>query len=433
MASRTIQLGIDYGTSASKMIFWDELAPGKPKAYAISGQSGFRFPSSVACVGDTLVFGQCPQRSDLPKDAIWYESIKMRVAAEESSEHKRFCYGGIPKPPGELTFADLAVLTMWQLRSFASSCIGKKLSARQSDVALSVTVGIPRSFYESEPLRRRFLKLARAAEILHKQGQLTEMQLPLKVAKEAADHANSGLEIDGTDDRFWLRSEAEADMFWPVRCPGVPPGAYAQVDIGAGTTNAAVVSIWERNFRKRWIKESLGFYGAQSVEVGTDAIDARLAQIIGIPSAQCLSLRGQERTHVATVGTHKLQQVFSGIREAYDFAWRRAVPCLNQAEKQTFPDHPIFITGGGSLVPGIAETLGSEPSRPHHHRTIRPLERPDDLYSLNDKPVTHEDMPFLSAAYGLSFHPDEVPPTYQCRKEPPLKERHIGLGVIYDK
>lgn len=52
----------------------------------------------------------------------------------------------------------------------------------------------------------------------------------------------------------------------PVRCPGVPPGPYAQVDIGAGTTNAAVVSIWERNFTKRWIKDSLGFYGAQSVE-----------------------------------------------------------------------------------------------------------------------------------------------------------------------
>jgi hypothetical protein len=106
------------------------------------------------------------------------------------------------------------------------------------------------------------------------------------------------------DARFWLRSEAEADMFWPVRCPSVPPGPYAEVDIGAGTTNA--VSIWERNHLRRWIKESLGFYGAQSVETGTDAIDARLAQELRIPAAQCLSLRGHERQYLATIGTDKM-------------------------------------------------------------------------------------------------------------------------------
>jgi hypothetical protein len=415
------------------MIFWDELAAGKPKAYAIDGPSGLRFPSSIACVGEDLLFGQSPQMSGLPSDAVWYESIKMRVAAESSPDHKRFCYGGTPQPPAELTFADLAVLAIWQLRSIATYYIGRKLSAGKSEFAVSVTVGIPRSFYEFGSLRCQFLKIARAAEILHKQGQFTEPSLPLKTAKEAIRFAKGVLAADAIDDRFWLRSEAEADMFWPVRCPGVPPGPYAQVDIGAGTTNAAVVSIWERNFTKRWIKDSLGFYGAQSVETGTDAIDASLAQMLGIPADRCLSLRGHERAHVNRAASGKLLPVFRDIREAYDLAWRRATACLNQAERQTFPDHLIFITGGGSLIPGLAEELCREPSRPHFHRRVRQLERPDDLYSLDDKPVSHEDMPFLSAAYGLSFHPDEVPPTYQSTKQPSPRERYIGLGVIYDK
>ena len=159
MPARTIQLGIDYGTSTSKMVFWDEQAAGKPKAYAISGQNGFRFPSSVAYIDDTLVFGDYPQKSVLPKETAWYESVKMRVAAEESTSCKRFCYGGVPKPPAELTFADLAVLTIWQLRSLATKCIAQKLSARPSKVSVSVTTGIPRSFYESEPLRCRFFKI----------------------------------------------------------------------------------------------------------------------------------------------------------------------------------------------------------------------------------------------------------------------------------
>ena len=433
MATRTIQLGIDYGTSASKMIFWDELAAGKPKAYAIDGGSGFRFPSSVACVGENLVFGQSPQMSGLPSDAVWYESIKMRVAAECSPDHKRFCYGSIPKPPEGMTFTDLSVLTIWQLRSLATYYIGRRLSAAKSEFGLSVTVGIPRSFYESASLRCQFLKITRAAEILHKQGQFTEQSLSLKTAKDAIRFAKVVLAADGIDDRFWLRSEAEADMFWPVRCPGVPPGPYAQVDIGAGTTNAAVVSIWERNSSRRWIKDSLGFYGAQSVDTGTDAIDASLAKILGIPAEQCLSLRGHERNHVNKMGIGKLLPVFWNIREAYDLAWRRSTACLNQAERQTFPDHMVFVTGGGSLIPGLAEELCREPSRPHFQRRVRQLERPDDLYSLDDKPVSHEDMPFLSAAYGLSFHPDEVPPTYQSAKEPLLRRRYIGLGVIYDK
>jgi hypothetical protein len=162
-------------------------------------------------------------------------------------------------------------------------------------------------------------------------------------AAQAQNHSGA------VDERYWIRSEAEADMFWPVRCPGVPPGPCAQVDIGAGTTNAAIISIWEGHYKQRWIKDTLGLYGWFSVPIGTDAIERRLAEGLKIPPEACLSLRGQERKAVAQVGVHALREVFSSIREAYEFAWRRASSHLNQAEKQTFPDHPIFVTGGGSL------------------------------------------------------------------------------------
>lgn len=120
-------------------------------------------------------------------------------------------------------------------------------------------------------------------------------------------------------------------------------------------------------------------------------------------------------------------------REAYEFAWRRATSHFNQAEKQTFTDHPIFITGGGSLIPGITEALSNDPARLNFRRRVRPLERPHDLYTLDDKPIPNDDLVFLSAAYGLSYHPDEIPPTYETDPEPRLKERYIGLGVIYEK
>lgn len=89
-------------------------------------------------------------------------------------------------------------------------------------------------------------------------------------------------------------------------------------------------------------------------------------------------------------GSWGRREVFSSIREAYEFAWRRATSHLNQAERQTFPDHPLFITGGGSLVPGIAEFLCNDPGRVNFRRKVRSLERQNDLYTLDDRPIPND-------------------------------------------
>jgi hypothetical protein len=415
------------------MVFLDDLAPGRPKAYVIADKCGFRFSSSVAYVGGELIFGNTPQDMTLLGDAIWYESIKMRVAAEASPEYKLFCYGGTPSPPPGLRFSDLAILTLWSLRTRAADSISTTLSTPKSDFAISVTVGIPRSFYESPALRSTFFYLAQAAERLHKQGPFPNGSLKLADALDMITSVKADIATRAEDDRYWLRSEAEADMFWPVRCPSVPPGAYAQVDIGAGTTNATIVSIRERNHNQRWIKDSLGFYGAQSVPTGTDAIDSRLAEYLTLPPEECLVLRGQERAALAQVGTYALAEIFAKIREAYDLAWRRATSRFNQAERQTFHNHGIFVTGGGSLIPGLHDALSAEPSRPGFKRRIFPLDRPSDLFMTNGEPVAMEDLVFLSSAYGLSYHPDEIPPTYQVEQQPPVKQIDLGLGAIYEK
>ena len=77
--------------------------------------------------------------------------------------------------------------------------------------------------------------------------------LPIRRAIEAVQFANVSLATDSQPDRFWLHSGAEADMFRPVRCPGIPPSPYAQVDrliLVRGTTQLGGwfdCSIWERN------------------------------------------------------------------------------------------------------------------------------------------------------------------------------------------
>ena len=57
MAERRFHLGIDYGTSTSKLVFRDYGGPGGEKAFVVVEGETFRIPSTVAVVSDRLVLG----------------------------------------------------------------------------------------------------------------------------------------------------------------------------------------------------------------------------------------------------------------------------------------------------------------------------------------------------------------------------------------
>jgi hypothetical protein len=46
--------------------------------------------------------------------------------------------------------------------------------------------------------------------------------------------------------------------------------------------------------------------------------------------------------------------------------------------------------------------------------------------------VRPDDLPFLSTAYGLSYHPDEIPATWEVEDEPQVTGAGLGLGIIYE-
>src|SRR5437867_3137930 len=113
---RRLHLGIDYGTSTSKIVVRDFGAPGGEIACVAGFQGGYRFPSSVAIVGDKLFLGCTPENPDL-RGAQWFHSVKMRVAGTCKGDVGRYFYGPISKLPNGLTARDLAALTVWWLIS----------------------------------------------------------------------------------------------------------------------------------------------------------------------------------------------------------------------------------------------------------------------------------------------------------------------------
>lgn len=114
---RRLHVGIDYGTSSSKLVFRDYGAPGGEKAYLVAYHDAFRVPSAVCCNANEMFFGLATKEGyDI------HESIKMRVADEVLGKQVYYAGPAIQLPSG-FNAADLCSLTIWFLLSRASDQI----------------------------------------------------------------------------------------------------------------------------------------------------------------------------------------------------------------------------------------------------------------------------------------------------------------------
>src|SRR5262249_19690397 len=135
-----VRLGIDYGTSTSKLIFRDPVAPGGEKTYPVLRDKSFRISSSVGVQDKALAFGTSPLDHKTELQTQWFESVKMRAAGEVTGDYRKYCYGPLPPLPERITAKDLAILTVWFLLSEAADAISKFLGCQISDLAITMTL-----------------------------------------------------------------------------------------------------------------------------------------------------------------------------------------------------------------------------------------------------------------------------------------------------
>ena len=437
---RRVQLGIDYGTSTSKMVLRDYLAAGEERAVVLSKNGSYRFSSSVRLTGDTLLFGSTPtDELGSASQATWYESIKMRVAAEARGNHERYCYGPLPDLPPNLTSRDLAVLTLWWLISEGSRAASDLIP--DSEIVLGMTVGIPMSFFVDQTLRETFLDITKAAWTLYRQsGLLPEPALTLANAQSllrAAYSSAPSIQVPADRLRDWIRSEAEAAMWWAFQSPAVPAGTFAKVDIGAGTTNASVFRIGEDYSNNRWVKSRLVFYGADSLPMGMDALDETLSHWKASDPKQCLQYRGLEDDLLSTQPAVQFcRATLDGIVRASRMPWKQLQQKLGGYVGRD-PDWRkcrTFLIGGGSLVRQLRKEIPVYPFDQDVRLIIQDLEAPPDLRMMDLKPAPREVLPFVLVAYGLSQlglavpevnTPDEIDALPPMRVRKPLDHEDL--------
>lgn len=422
---RRVHLGIDYGTSTSKIVLRDYGARGGEAAFIVLKDGSFRIPSRVCVTANELIFGDDRRSAE---ECDIYESLKMRVAVEVTGNQKHY-FGALTKLPDGFTAHDLAVLTMWFLISEGHRGIAEYLNGRMEGVSIGMTMGIPMAFFREQRLKASFLAIAKRAWALYRNEESIGSVLSLDKARRLLEkwRSASATPTPEYELREWIRSEAEAAMWWPFQSPAIAPGPYAKVDIGAGTTHASLFRIVEMN----GVKTGLAFFGAESVSVGMDAVDSAIAQSQQL-GGDCLSLRGLEESILRTNGKARgaLIPVKEEIYDAYRKAWIETYRKINEtvAELTAWHTHSVFVIGGGSLVSTLVETNRVHPGL----RTplgLAVLEAPADLGHINNTKVSKNELPFVAVAYGLSniglsipeaFTPDQIPPLPD-KNEPRLR------------
>jgi hypothetical protein len=422
---RRVHLGIDYGTSASEIVFRDNGAPGGESAVLVLRSGSFRIPSRVCMTATELLFGDDTKSA---VDCDIYDSLKMRVAVEVSGNPKYYL-GPTTTLPDGFSAADLAALTVWFLISEGHRAVAAQLNGRMEGVDMGMTMGVPMPFFNDKQLRASFLSIAHRAWTLYCNEGLIDSALLIDRARRVLEKHPSALSaIPDHEVQDWIenratvavnspidiiRSEDEAAIWWLLRSPSVRAGPYAKVDIGAGTTHANLFRIFGP---AQTPKRSLVRYGAAAVPVGMDGVDRAIAECQGLDS-DCLALRGLEQSILLAnaMVSEALMLVCEQIYDSYRKAWIEA--CIkmssNALELSSWRQHKVFVTGGGSLLPLLVDAVRMHPDQ-REPLSVMTLEQPTDLVRADHRKITGEELPFVTVAYGLSNMESFLPNPY-CR------------------
>jgi hypothetical protein len=420
---RRIHLGVDYGTSVSKIVFRDSGAPGGESAVLVLLNGSFRILSRVCITATELLFGNDAKAT---ANCDIYDSLKMRVAVEVSGDTKYFV-GPTTTLPDGFSSADLAALTVWFLISEGHRAVAAQLNSCMEGVEMGMSMGVPMPFFNDRQLRASFLGIARRAWTFYRKEGLVDSVLLIEKARRVlekhpvAPSAVSDHEVeDWIDHRATvavnspidiIRSEDEAAIWWLMRSPSVRAGPYAKIDIGAGTTHANLFRIFGP---AQSPKRSLVRYGAAAVSEGMDAVDRAIAECEG-GKRDCLVLRGFEPPilQANTKVREALMPVGEQIYDSYRKAWIETCRKMgsNALELSCWRQHKVFVTGGGSLLPLLVDTLRMHPDQ-REPLSVMMLEQPTDLVRADHKKITSGELPFVTVAYGLANMESFLPNPY---------------------
>lgn len=391
-AARRYHLGIDWGTSATKLILRD-MAQGEHGDAAFVLRWGVppnaeRYPSSVSVMRGVLHFGLGAEQCG----GIRLPSVKPLVGTRR---------GATPMPGVEpLSAEDIGTLYLAHVIQRALGEARMLASHAHAAPRLGITLGIPDVDADRDRRRTRYASMVTVANAIVRQEGVDLARIRIQdAARLLATHAARGA---GADHEQLTRAESAAAVYWAFRAPEFDEGLYTCIDVGAWTTNVSYFRIHHEGanstFRK---KAKLSFYSFACAPPG--AKELGFGDTVNSCATEMRAMSTERRDQV-------LQSMHGVWAGAYQQAWRK-----EQSLKVWREQLRSIHVGGGTRVESVQRTFRRPPGRsipapPQAPRVRCPL----DLHVPS--PGTHraerrytDDAHFLYVAYGLSVPHAQFP------------------------
>ena len=425
-----IQVGIDFGTSATKIAFRELAfkATIRPIVFnhGLKAYPGYCLPSlAVFSAKDELLLGiEAAQELENEPWSKGFRLLKILVAGRADSLYKNLDAENAYKSGLQDYSGNTRSLTPEKLTAIYIAYVIKKARSAISSLPryqkgqklnLIFNIGIPIDYTENNKVQGVFEKIIAWAELIERQWNGRANSDPVKLAEGCESQAeygsSDGLKRAAPEARVFAVPEAVAEVASYTLSRQMEEGLYALIDLGAGTTDISIF----RLRRMEHLRLKQVWLSARNIPHGGNFIEQEVSQYIsqGNQSStkseviRCLTnycnntLQAGVQTDISAIIRQFLGDIWKS--QEYINIWVAAYDRHSPREVPSWKKVRVFVAGGVALLPEVRKTF----SRPWWDRIRRltPRYECDYLPEPSDYDSEGGKAPFarMEVACGLSY------------------------------
>ena len=407
----TIQVGLDFGTSSTK-IMYSQL--GRPGVNLINlNHSLTNYPSyclpSLAAINDKgiLVLGVDAAKHLLNKEwDMGFQRFKMIIAGnhdkiflDDVSQDKFNTYKQMHGLDETFTAERLTAIYLAHVMREARNIITNYPHYRDVDVNMSFNICMPIDHIQNRTIKEDFEKIFRWGERIEECWRAQDKKFDvLETSYKVEDSLKE-------ESRVHVVPESVASFASYIISLQKQEGLYAVIDMGAGTTDVSIC-----NLKSISHDEPIYWYAARNIPYGTIEIERIIAAKIKKKKEECtchdvFSFLKNLSTNSGDVHEEILQQL-KKFKNSKDYCKTWGIAYHDHLSRTSeWENVEIFLSGGGANLPPARDVF----SDPWYNLVdnngnkikyrVSPLPTPDDF---NDAGTG---APFvrLAVAYGLTI------------------------------
>jgi hypothetical protein len=406
-----IQVGLDFGTSCTKVVF-SEI--GRPDFrvlcfnHRLTNYPAYCLPSLAAIDGSgRVVLGI--QAARALSEGAWdegFQRLKVIVAGnhdagfrDEESERAFRTYHEKKRCDSSLTPERLMALFLAHVMRACREMLGNMKEYLDREAHLSFNVCIPIDHIEKSTVQTAFERVIKWAELIDRRSREVHGNIDLL---EISNQVNPESPMEET--RVWAVPEAVASVASYVKSLERQEGRHAVIDLGAGTTDVSIfnLAIMEGSPLESWM-------ATRNIPRGTHRVERIVARHIGGGRMKSTCTFNSLHSYLRELKAVTEQLENSGlakeienelidIRESslYKKTWGLAYSKCRR--ESAFYNVQVLLCGGGSNLPFVEEVFAKpwwdqlkctyavrkipEPHRYDGGNCVAPFERMSVAYGL---------------------------------------------------